>query len=84
MIAIVAVHYSKKRSITGCVVSQGGGMAVIDEKDQHSYVLSGNTAGITPGNRVKVEGKKVKPKPPDQTLAWKTNKVSKNFGVCQP
>jgi hypothetical protein len=62
VVIIVTVYYSaKKRSITGCVASAGDGMSVTDEKDKRVYVLSGNTAGVKPGDRMKLQGKKVKP-----------------------
>ncbi len=84
VIAIVAVHYSKKRSITGCVRSGANGMTVTDEKDRQSYTLSGDTANIKPGDRMRLQGKKAKTKGSDNTLVWEARKVSKDFGVCQP
>jgi len=84
VIAIVAIHYSKKRSITGCVNSGPKGMTVTDEKDQQSYALSGDTTNIKPGNRMKLQGMKVKLNSPDKTLIWDTTKVTKDFGVCPP
>ncbi len=80
-VAFVAVHYSRKRNLTGCVVSGPGGMSVTDEGDKKIYTLSGNTAGITPGNRMKLHEKKIKSQPPDKMLIWETSKVSKDFGV---
>ncbi len=84
VIAIVAIHYSKKRTITGCVNSGANGMTVTDEKDKQIYALSGNTTGIKPGDRMKLQGRKVKPKGPDKTLVWEAKDVTKDFGVCQP
>jgi hypothetical protein len=84
VIAIVAVHYSKKRTITGCVNSGDSRMTVTDEKDRQVYVLSGDTAGIKPGNRIKLQGKKVKSTGPEKPLGWEARKVAKDFGVCQP
>jgi len=84
VIASVAIHYSKKRTITGCVNSGANGMTVTDEKDKHIYALSGNTTGIKPGDRMKLQGRKVKPKGPDKTLVWEAKDVTKDFGVCQP
>jgi len=81
---LVAVHYSKKRAITGCVVSREKGMSVTDEKDGQVYALSGNTTGIKPGDRMKLQGKKAKAKGADKTLVWEATEVSKDFGVCQP
>jgi hypothetical protein len=82
--AILIVHYSKKRTVTGCVSSGPNGMTVTDEKDRQVYALSGNTVGITPGDRMKVHGKKVKSKGPDKTLVWEARDVARDFGVCQP
>ena len=84
VIAIVAIHYSKKRTITGCVNTAANGVTIADEKDHQTYVLSSNTEGIKPGDRVKLHGKKVKSKDPDKTLVWETKNVAKDYGVCQP
>ena len=83
VIAILAVHYSKKRTITGCVNPGGSGMTVIDEKDKRIYTLSGDTTGIKPGNRMRLEGKKAKSTAP-QPLKWEAKRVAKDFGVCRP
>lgn len=84
VVAVVAIHYSKKRAITGCVNSAGSGLTITDEKDKQTYALSGNTTGIKPGDRMKLQGKKVKSKDPDKTLVWEAKAISKDFGVCQP
>lgn len=84
VIVIVAIHYSKKRTITGCVNSGANGMTVTDEKDKQIYALSGDTTNIKPGDRVKLQGKKAKSNGPDKMLIWKARKVTKDFGVCQP
>jgi hypothetical protein len=84
VVAVVAIHYSKKRAITGCVNSAGSGMTVTDEKDKQIYALSGNTTGIKPGDRMKLQGKKVKSKGADHTVVWEAKAVAKDFGVCQP
>jgi hypothetical protein len=81
---VVIVHYSKKRAITGCVVSGESGMTLTDEKDKQTYMLSGDTTDIKPGDRMKLKGKKVKPKGPDKTLVWEARQVSKNYGACPP
>jgi hypothetical protein len=85
VIVIVVVHEStKKRTITGCVSSGPNGMTVTDEKDSQIYALSGNTVGITPGDRMKLQGKKIKLKGPDKKLVWEARSVAKDFGACQP
>ena len=81
---ILIIHYSKKRTITGCVSSGETGMTVADEKDKQIYALSGNIVGIKPGDRMKLQGKKVKPKSSDKTLVWETKQVKRDFGLCQP
>jgi hypothetical protein len=84
VVIILTVHYSKKRALTGCVNSAGSGMTVTDEKDKQIYTLSGNTAGIKPGDRMKLQGKKVKSKGDEKTRVWEAKAVTKDFGVCQP
>ncbi len=85
VVAIVVIHKSsEKRTITGCVNSAGSGMTITDEKDKQVYALSGNTAGIKPGHRMKLQGKKEKSKGADKTFVWEAKAVSKDFGVCQP
>jgi hypothetical protein len=58
-------------------------MTVTDEKDKRIYTLSGDTTGIKPGNRMRLEGKKAKSTAP-QPLEWEAKRVAKDFGVCQP
>jgi hypothetical protein len=84
VVTVLVIHYSKKRAITGCVVPRQTGMTLIDEKDKQTYMLSGDTTDIKPGDRMKLKGKKVKPKGPDKTLVWEARQVSKNYGACPP
>ena len=82
VITVVVVREStKKRMITGCVNSEENGMSVMDEKDKRIYALSGNTADIKPGDRVTLQGKKVKSKDAKILLAWEATKNTKNFGA---
>ncbi len=81
---VLIIHYSKKRAITGCVMSGESGMTLTDEKDKQIYMLSGATTGIKPGDRMKLQGKRAKPKHPDKTLVWETRGVAKDYGVCTP
>jgi hypothetical protein len=83
VVAIVAVHYSKKRTITGCVKPVPNGMVVNDEKDKRVYALSGDTAGIKPGERMTFQGKKIKPNA-GNPLGWEISKIRHDDGVCQP
>jgi hypothetical protein len=84
VVVVVAVHYSKKRTITGCVNTGANGMTIADEKDHQIYMLSSNTEGIKPGDRVKLHGKRVKSKGPDKKLLWETKNVARDYGLCQP
>jgi hypothetical protein len=84
IVAYVVIHESsKKRSITGCVIPGASGMSITDEKDKRSYALSGNTGDIKPGDRVTVQGKKIKPKDAGKPFVWETKTISKDFGSCQ-
>ena len=85
VVALVSVHHKRKKIvITGCVIAAEKGMTLTDEEDKKLYMLSGDTIGIKPGDRVKLLGKKVKPKGPDKTRVWEAKEVIKDFGVCQP
>lgn len=85
IVAVVIIHKSTaKRTITGCVNSGENGMSVTDEKHKQSYALSGNTSGIKPGDRMTLQGKKIKTKDAAKTLVWETKQVTKDFGLCQP
>ena len=84
IVTVVVIHESKKRTITGCVNSGANGMTLTNEKDTQIYALLGDTTGVKPGDRIKLQGKKVKAKGPDKALVWKATKVTKDFGVCQP
>ena len=59
-------------------------VSVTDEKDKRSYALSGNTADIKAGDRVTLQGKRIKPKHAGKPVAWETKTISKDFGTCQP
>jgi hypothetical protein len=48
------------------------------------YFWAGNTAGVTPGNRVKLQGKKQKSADNSTPFVWETEKVSKDYGACRP
>jgi hypothetical protein len=83
VVAIVAIHYSRKRTITGCVKPTPNGMTVSDEKNQRTYTLSGDMAGINPGERVTLQGKRIKPNG-GNSLGWEITKMQTNLGVCKP
>ena len=78
---LILRHKPKKSAITGCVNSGANGMSVTDEKDKRNYALSGNTVGVKPGDRMTLQGK---PKNPGKTLVLEVQKVTQDFGACQP
>lgn len=85
IVTVVVIHEStKKRTITGCVNSGANGMTLTNQRDKQIYALSGDTTGIKAGDRMKLQGKKVKAKGADKALVWKATKATKDFGVCQP
>jgi hypothetical protein len=83
VVTVLVVTHAKGRTITGCVNSGENGMLVTNEKDKHVYALSGNTAGVKPGERMTLMGKKIK-SDVGATLVWETKKISKDSGACQP
>lgn len=58
-------------------------MTVTDEGNKRTYLLTGNTAGLTLGDRMKLHGRKAKSNGPDKTLVWDTDNVNKDYGVCK-
>jgi hypothetical protein len=83
VVTVLVVKQAKGRTITGCVNSGASGMLVTDEKDKRVYVLSGDTAGVKPGERMSLTGRKIKADS-GAPLVWQTKKVSKDLGSCQP
>ncbi len=82
IVAIVLVHhYSATSTITGCVKTETNGMSVTNEKDQRNYALSGSVIGIKPGDRVALKGKR---KAAGKTFVFEAQKVTRDFGACQP
>jgi len=84
-VTMTIVHHKRNKIVvTGCVIPWEKGMKVTDEEDKKTYVLSGDTSGIKTGDRMKLEGKRLKAKNPDNSRVWETKQVIKDFGVCQP
>jgi hypothetical protein len=82
--AVVVYLLMRKPTITGCVTSGQNGMTLTAENGTHPYALAGNTAGVTPGNRMKLAGKKEKSTANSSPVVWDTEKVSKDYGACRP
>jgi hypothetical protein len=84
VIAVVLFHHSaKSRTITGCVVATQNGFTVANEKDQRVYALSGNTAAVKPGERMRLQGHKIDPAV-GAPLGWQVSQIQKDYGACQP
>jgi len=79
VVLLILHHKNQKRAITGCVGSGATGNTLTDERDKRTYVLSGNPAGIKPGDRMKIEGQRKKS---DRTLVFEVNRVIKDLGLC--
>jgi len=81
---VVVYLLTRKQTVTGCVASGADGMTITDEKDQRTYSIAGDTVDVTPGHRIKLQGKKEKPQGPDKPYVWESQKVSKDSGACRP
>jgi hypothetical protein len=79
----VGIYFAVKHShsMTGCALSTTDGMTLTTESDKQTYALIGDVAGIKPGNRIRVSGKKSKEKS-GSTSQFLVEKVSKDFGRC--
>ena len=81
VIVLVVTH---KKKITGCVTTNDKGITMTTENDKQTYQLSGNTAGIKAGERVRVQGKKIKSSDKGGTPTWEVEKLDKDYGPCHP
>ena len=84
VVAIVVIHHSaKSRTITGCVTTVPSGLIVTNEKDKRTYALSGNTSGVKPGERMRLQGHKTDSNA-GTPLGWEVSQIQKDYGACQP
>jgi hypothetical protein len=85
IVAVVLIHKSSgsETAITGCVSSEDNGLTLTNDRDNRLYVLTGNTSGITPGDRMSLKVKQVRSKKPGNGFAWETKKITKGLGACQ-
>jgi hypothetical protein len=72
----------KHASIQGCVTSDQNGLSLKNEKDKKTYALAGDSAALKAGQQVALSGKKKK----DSTgkLTFQVQKLTKDYGECQP
>jgi len=75
-----AVHHG--HSLDGCAVSGANGLELQNRGNQQTYALVGDTAGIKPGERVRISGKKEK-KSGGAHPQFLVEKLNKDFGACK-
>ena len=82
-VIVFVVYFSAHHGHTlrGCAVSGPDGMELMNEGDQQTYALTGETAVIKAGDRVRVSGKKTKGDPNHRQFVVK--KLSKDYGACR-
>ena len=70
-------------TIKGCATLTPDGIQVIDERDKRTYTVTGVTADVKPGDRVKVHGNKEKQqKGSTAPTDFVVQKINKNYGPC--
>jgi hypothetical protein len=58
-------------------------MIVTDEKDKQTYRCLEIPLAL-PGDRMKLQGKRIKPKNHDKTIVWEVREVRRDFAVYRP
>jgi hypothetical protein len=81
LIIVLVLHHKRKSVITGCVSSGANGMSMTDERDKRIYVLTGESEGVKPGDRMTLDGKLKKV---DKAMVFEARTVTKDFGACRP
>jgi hypothetical protein len=74
-----AVHHG--HSLNGCAVTGASGLELQSRGDQQTYALVGEVAGIKPGERVRVSGKKQK-RGAGAPQQFVVEKLAKDYGSC--
>jgi hypothetical protein len=88
VVAVVAglgfvIYYSVHHghSLKGCAVSSADGLKLVNESNQETFDLTGETASIKPGDQVRVSGKKAKGTQGQRQFV--VSKLSKDYGGCR-
>ena len=68
--------------LTGCVVQAAEGLEILNEGDSQTYLLSGDTASLKVGDRIKVVGKKDK-KSKAKLRPFTMTGLKKDYGACK-
>jgi len=74
------VHQS--HLIRGCAVSGQGGLQLQNEGDKQTFMLTGLTPDIKPGDRVRLKGKKSK-KDSSGNRSFLVEELVKDYGPCK-
>jgi hypothetical protein len=80
----ILVYYGvhKNAATVGCLVSEQNGLSLKTQRDNKTYLLSGDSAGLQPGHQVALKGKKAKDSAGKLTL--QVQKLAKDYGECKP
>jgi hypothetical protein len=70
-----------RHTLTGCAGSGPDGPELASESDQQTYALTGEVAGIKPGERIRVYGKKGR-KSVGAHAQFLVEKLNRDFGPC--
>lgn len=85
VVIVLVVHKSHgTHTVTGCVNTRPDGAGILSDNDKQEYALTGDLAGIKPGERMTLQLKKLKPQSSSAAPLWENRKLVKDFGVCQP
>ncbi len=79
----VGIFYAVRHghSLTGCAAAGPSGLDLRSQGDQQTYTLVGDVAGIKPGQRIRVSGKKEKAGA-GTGRQFLVEKLSKDYGPC--
>lgn len=78
----VEVHHAH-HTLNGCVSSGPGGMQLHDHSGTKTYTLSGNTANLTAGDRVRLHGTRLKqPRHGRADPTFAVERRTKDYGPC--
>lgn len=69
-------------SLKGCVEEGAEGVMLTDENTKKTYVLSGHSAAIKPGEHVELKGKKKKDD--SGALTFQVSRLVRKNGPCSP
>jgi hypothetical protein len=81
-IAITYLALRGRGTVKGCVKQGDDGVLLTNEKDKETYILSGQSAAIKPGEHVELKGKKGKDDSGART--FQVSKLVKKNGPCTP